>query len=89
MFTFGDAKFYGSTGAMHLNRPITGMARTATGRGYWLVATDGGMFTFGDARLLRLDRRATVGGADHRAHADLEPARLLDRRAERRRLSVR
>jgi hypothetical protein len=25
------------------------MARSATGRGYWLVASDGGMFTFGDA----------------------------------------
>jgi hypothetical protein len=25
------------------------MAPTPTGRGYWLVASDGGIFTFGDA----------------------------------------
>jgi hypothetical protein len=25
------------------------MAPTPTGHGYWLVATDGGVFTFGDA----------------------------------------
>ena len=29
--------------------PIVGMAATPTGRGYWLVASDGGIFTFGDA----------------------------------------
>jgi hypothetical protein len=32
-----------------LNAPIVGMAATPTGRGYWLVAADGGIFTFGDA----------------------------------------
>ena len=30
-------------------RPIVGMAATPTGRGYWLVASDGGIFAFGDA----------------------------------------
>jgi hypothetical protein len=25
IFTFGDAQFFGSTGALHLNRPIVGM----------------------------------------------------------------
>ena len=49
IFTFGDAAFYGSTGAMHLNQPIVGMASTSDGKGYWLVASDGGIFTFGDA----------------------------------------
>ena len=92
IFTFGDAGFYGSTGAharstspssawpppptatatgwspptagsspsvtpastarparMHLNQPIVGMAATPDGHGYWLVASDGGIFTFGDA----------------------------------------
>ena len=57
IFTFGDARFHGSTGAIHLNSPIVGMASTPSGHGYWLVASDGGIFTFGDARLLRLDRR--------------------------------
>ena len=49
IFSYGNARYYGSTGGMHLNQPINGMARTALGRGYWLVASDGGMFTFGDA----------------------------------------
>ena len=49
IFTFGDATFLGSTGAIRLAEPIVGMAPTPTGRGYWLVARDGGIFTFGDA----------------------------------------
>ena len=50
VFAFGGARFYGSTGSLHLNRPIVGMAATPDGRGYWLVASDGGVFAFGDAR---------------------------------------
>ncbi len=50
VFTFGDARFYGSTGDLTLNQPIVGMAPTRDGGGYWLVAADGGIFTFGDAR---------------------------------------
>ena len=49
IFTFGDAGYFGSTGALHLNEPIVGMATTPDGQGYWLVAADGGIFTFGDA----------------------------------------
>ncbi len=49
VFTFGDAGFFGSTGALTLNKPIVGMASTPDGAGYWLVASDGGVFTFGDA----------------------------------------
>jgi uncharacterized protein YkwD len=49
IFTFGDARYHGSTGALHLAQPIIGMARTPTGAGYWLVAADGGVFTFGNA----------------------------------------
>ena len=33
-----------------LNEPIVGMAATADGRGYWLVASDGGVFAYGDAQ---------------------------------------
>ncbi len=50
IFSYGSARFYGSTGARHLNQPVVGIAPTATGRGYLLVASDGGIFTFGDAR---------------------------------------
>jgi hypothetical protein len=35
---------------MTLNKPIAGMAATPAGKGYWLVASDGGIFAFGDAR---------------------------------------
>jgi hypothetical protein len=35
---------------MHLNSPIVGMATTRSGKGYWLVAADGGIFCFGDAK---------------------------------------
>ena len=49
IFTFGNAGFYGSTGALHLNAPIVGMASTPDGRGYTLVASDGGIFNFGDS----------------------------------------
>ena len=33
------------------------VAATPDGHGYWLTAADGGVFSFGDAALLRLDRR--------------------------------
>jgi hypothetical protein len=49
IFSFGNAQFYGSTGAIHLNKPIVGMTSTPDGLGYWLVASDGGIFSFGDA----------------------------------------
>jgi hypothetical protein len=49
IFTHGGAIFYGSTGSLHLNKPIVGMAETPDGGGYWLVASDGGIFAFGDA----------------------------------------
>src|ERR1039458_10254874 len=32
-----------------LNRPLVGLAATSDRKGYWLVASDGGVFTFGDA----------------------------------------
>jgi len=36
--------------SLHLNKPIVGMAATSDGGGYWLVASDGGIFAFGDAK---------------------------------------
>jgi hypothetical protein len=47
VFTFGGSSFLGSTGNIHLNRPIVGMAQDAATGGYWLVASDGGIFSFG------------------------------------------
>ena len=49
IFSFGTAGFHGSTGSIHLQRPIVGITPTADRNGYWLVASDGGIFAFGDA----------------------------------------
>jgi len=76
IFSFGDAKFFGSTGNIKLARPIVGMAATPANQGYWLVASDGGVFSFGDARFfgstgaMRLNRpivgmAATPSGAGY------------------------
>ncbi len=59
---FGDASSYGSLSGKPLNKPIVGIAPTPlvpappgapstgpAGKGYWLVAADGGVFSFGDA----------------------------------------
>ena len=45
MFAF-NAPFLGSTGGMHLNKPVVGMTATLNGTGYWLVASDGGVFSY-------------------------------------------
>jgi Cu/Zn superoxide dismutase len=49
VFNFGDAPYLGSAGGAKLNKPVVGMAATASGNGYWLVASDGGVFKYGDA----------------------------------------
>jgi hypothetical protein len=50
IFSFGDAKFYGSMGGTPLNQPVVGMAAIPGGGGYWEVASDGGIFCFGNAQ---------------------------------------
>ncbi|MGH2733042.1 MAG: hypothetical protein ACRDJG_08925, partial [Actinomycetota bacterium] len=72
----GDAGFFGSAASAPLRRPVVAMASTPTGRGYWLAASDGGVFAFGDAgffgsadtvQLSRLvtGMRATPSGAGY------------------------
>jgi hypothetical protein len=61
IFSFGDARFFGSTGALHLNRPIVAMTATPTGDGYWFVASDGGIFTFGDGHFYGSGARTDLG----------------------------
>jgi hypothetical protein len=36
-------------GAVRLNAPVQSLVPTVDGAGYWLVASDGGIFAFGDA----------------------------------------
>ncbi len=62
IFSFGDAGFYGSIPGLgfapagtrgngkRLNAPVVGMVPSADGDGYFMVAADGGVFAFGDAR---------------------------------------
>jgi len=62
VFTFGDAGFFGSIPGLGiapagspgsgktLNAPIVGMVPSADGGGYFMVAADGGVFAFGDAK---------------------------------------
>ena len=43
----GDANFFGDASTTPLNHPIVGMAVTGDDGGYWLVASDGGVFNYG------------------------------------------
>lgn len=49
VYAFGDARFHGSVPAVlvpkhrKLNKPIVGMYETPHGKGYWLLASDGGV----------------------------------------------
>src|SRR5580704_10332040 len=51
VFSFCEP-FLGSMGGQHLNAPMVGMAATAGGGGYWEVASDGGIFNYGNATFL-------------------------------------
>ena len=46
VFSFGDAQFHGSMGSTVLNEPVNGLVPDPDGVGYWLVAGDGGVFSF-------------------------------------------
>jgi sugar lactone lactonase YvrE len=50
IFSFGQAQFYGSTGSLHLQRPVVGTVPTSDHGGYWLDASDGGVFSYGDTQ---------------------------------------
>jgi hypothetical protein len=61
IFAFGDAGFYnsipglglapaGSSNPKRLNAPIVGMVPSNDAGGYFMVAADGGVFAFGDAK---------------------------------------
>jgi len=51
-----------------LNKPITSMTAARDGRGYWFVASDGGVFAFGSVEFFgsrggNKNRRSTAGMA--------------------------
>jgi len=70
----GTARSFGSTGNLLLARPIVDIARTPAGRGYWLLAGDGGVFAYGDAHFygstgnLRLVRPAVQMASTRSGH---------------------
>ena len=49
--THGGTSQLGSPAAsgVRLTQPVVGMAATMSGNGYWLAASDGGIFSYGDA----------------------------------------
>ena len=49
VYSFGNAKYYGSMAGKRLSSPIVGMTATPSGKGYLLLGADGGIFTFGNA----------------------------------------
>ena len=71
VFAFGDAGYEGSVPASgigpvgskspdHLAAPIVGIIPTVDGKGYLMVASDGGVFAFGDANFA--GSCASIGG---------------------------
>ncbi|HET7488196.1 MAG TPA: hypothetical protein VFJ85_09725 [Acidimicrobiales bacterium] len=44
-----DGTYQGAVVGGGLSKPVVGMATTASALGYWLVASDGGIFAYGDA----------------------------------------
>ena len=59
---YGGAPALGSPASfgIHLNQPILSMAATPSGHGYWLVdASDGGVFSFGNASFTGRPDRST------------------------------
>ncbi len=60
VFPYGAAPFYGSHAQVWnigigqyddaLNQPVVAIASTSDAEGYWVVAADGGVFAFGNAR---------------------------------------
>ena len=77
------------SGAIHLNQPIVGMAPTTDGRGYWLVASDGGIFSYGDAAFYGSTGRYPPEPADRRHGSHPRRPRLLARGVRRRHLQLR
>ena len=73
---------------MHLNKPIVGITADPKTGGYWLVASDGGIFAFGDARSSGRPARIHLNKPIVGIAADAGERRLLARRVRRRRLRV-
>ncbi len=75
VYAFGDAGFVGSSGQINPSlpaggsnsfvpvKPIVGILATSDGKGYWMVAADGGVFAFGDAGFVGSIGSLTIQGS--------------------------
>ncbi len=79
----------GSLGNLALNAPIVGMAVMPAGDGYYLVASDGGVFAFGSAQFYGSMGATLLNKASCRHGGDLRRGRVLARRLRRRDLQFR
>jgi hypothetical protein len=62
VFTYGNAKFYGSTGNSKLTHPVVAMMATPSGKGYWLVTSAGRGYGFGNAPSFAGKNRTDIVG---------------------------
>ena len=69
--------------------PIIDITPTPSGKGYWLAASDGGVFTFGDAHFFGSTGDRRLAAPDRRHRHDAVRQGLLARRERRRHLHVR
>jgi hypothetical protein len=68
IFTFGDAKFFGSVPGIAANQQAAAMAATPTGKGYWILSRNGAVYTFGDAIAMK-----SVAGQGRGAFVGISP----------------
>ena len=94
VYAEGDALYVGGLGGVHLNKPIVGIAAAASGQGYVLVASDGGVFNYGTQGFfgsvpgsLKPGQSLVAPIVGHRGHPLGQ--RLLGGRVRRRRLQLR
>ena len=85
----GDGTAWVGRARMVLNRAVVDIAATPSGNGYWLVATDGGIFSFGDARFLGSTGGIRLNQPIVGIAATPDRQRLLARRLRRRHLHLR
>ena len=68
---------------------VVGVARTPDGRGYWVVAADGRVYNYGDARYFGSAYGLALEGSDRRHRRDPLRQRVLARGVRRRGLRLR
>ncbi len=81
---FGDATFEGSPTGKYLSSLVSSMAATPDGKGYWLVAADGGVFAYGDAKYWGSTGNIRLYAPDRRNRSDTGRKGLLARCRRRR-----